>query len=86
MSNPYASRIVAIAGLIILCFTAYYFVMLFRDMATGGRPSEPTDYISDFRRLRDEGKLDDEEFKRLTGSATEEPDFKESTDQSNTET
>jgi len=60
---PGAPLILWITALIIGIWVAYYFGKLFRDMALGGS-SDPTSYISDFERLREEGKLDDEEYSR----------------------
>ena len=59
-----ARWLVALTGLIICICVAYYIVKLFRDMALGSG-SDPTSYITDFQKLRDEGKLDDEEYARL---------------------
>ena len=61
---PEVRWIVALAGLVICLFVAYYFLRLFRDMALG-KTEDPTSYISEFQRLRDEGKVDDEEYGRL---------------------
>ena len=60
-----ARWIVAIAGLVVCVATAYYIAKLFRDMALG-KTESPSSYISDFQRLREEGKLDDEEYEQLT--------------------
>jgi len=69
---PGANWIIGIAGLIISILVAYYFVKLFRDMAMGGgTPEEPTDILNEFRRLRDQGTLDDEEFERLANATRE---------------
>lgn len=89
MEIPEARWIVVLSGLVICVAVAYYVVKLFRDMATG-KSDEPSNYISDFQRLRDEGKLDEEEFSRLAnlipkeipkeikeGPVTESPDFEE---------
>ena len=67
MQIPEAKWIVVLTGLVICVATAYYVVKLFRDMALG-KHSEPSSYIGDFQKLRDEGKLDDEEYARLTKS------------------
>jgi hypothetical protein len=67
MEIPEARWIVALAGLVICAATAYYVVKLFRDMAIGHR-EDPASYITEFQRLRDEGKLDDEEYSRLAKS------------------
>ena len=60
MEIPEAKWIVLIAGLAIVVCSGFYIVKLFRDMALGGS-SDPTSYITDFQKLRDEGKLNDEE-------------------------
>ncbi|MFT5302331.1 MAG: hypothetical protein ACI87E_003788 [Mariniblastus sp.] len=59
-----ARWIVAITGLIVCVAVAYYVAKLFRDMALGNK-DRPTNYISDFQRLREEGKLNDDEYSRL---------------------
>ena len=67
MEIPEAKWVVLVAGLAICICAGYYVVRLFRDMAMGSR-SAPTDYITDFQKLRDEGKLNDEEYSRLQKS------------------
>lgn len=67
MEIPEARWIVLITGLVVCVCVGYYIVKLFRDMALGGN-SDPTSYITDFQKLRDEGKLDDEEYARLKQS------------------
>jgi hypothetical protein len=67
MEIPEARWIVILSGLVIFVAVSYYVVKLFRDMATG-KSSEPSDYISEFQKFRDEGKLDEEEFSRLAKS------------------
>jgi len=64
MEIPEARWIVAITGLVIGLAIAYYFVKLFRDMALG-KVEDPTSYITEFQKLRNEGKLDNEEYSRL---------------------
>ena len=84
-----ARWIVAIAGLVICVAAGFYVVRLFRDMALG-KTDEPSSYISEFQKLRDEGKLDDEEYSKLAkaipkvvpnnvgkNGTDEVPDFKE---------
>ncbi len=73
MEIPEARWIIAIAGLVIVSIIAYYIVKLFRDMALGAA-REPVSYISDFQRLRDEGKVDDEEYARLTRAIPKDDD------------
>ena len=67
MEIPEARWIVILSGLVICFAVAFFVVKMFRDMATG-KTVEPSSYISDFQRLRDEGKLDDEEYSRLAKS------------------
>ena len=67
MEIPEARWILALAGLIICVATAYYVIKLFRDMAMGHR-EDPTNYMTEFQKMRDEGKLDDEEYSRLARS------------------
>jgi hypothetical protein len=62
-----ARWIVVLSGLVICVAIAYYVVKLFRDMALGVSV-DPSSYISDFQRLRDQGKLDDEEYAKLAKS------------------
>lgn len=67
MQIPEARWIAIVAGLVILVAIAYFVLKSLREMAIGGEAS-PTDFISDFQKLRDEGKLDDDEFSRLAHS------------------
>ena len=67
MEIPEAKWVVLVAGLAICICAGFYVVKLFRDMAMGNR-SDPTSYITDFQKLRDEGKLNDEEYSRLKQS------------------
>lgn len=55
---------IAFIGLVVCLIIAYYFIVLFRNMAIG-ESTHPTDYITEFQRLRDEGELNDEEYTRL---------------------
>ena len=56
--------IVMIAGLVVCVCVAFYFAKLFRDMALG-KSEDPTSFITEFQKLREEGKLDEEEYSRL---------------------
>ena len=56
--------IVIIAGLVACLSVAFYFAKLFRDMALG-KSEDPTSFITEFQRLREEGKLNDEEYAKL---------------------
>ena len=72
MQIPEARWIAIIAGLIILVAIAYYVLKFLREMAIGGE-ANPTDFIGEFQKLRDEGKLDDDEFSRLAHSIPTDP-------------
>ncbi|MFK7768337.1 MAG: hypothetical protein AB8B55_14030 [Mariniblastus sp.] len=76
MQIPEARWIVAVAGLVIVASVGFYLVKLFRDMALGKAP-DPSSYITEFQRLRDEGKVDEEEYAKLTQSIPKnmDPDF-----------
>ena len=64
MEIPEARWIIWITLLVIFVLVGSYVAMYFRGQAKG-ISHESTDYLSDFRKLKDEGKLDDEEFGRL---------------------
>jgi len=53
--------------LVVLVVVAYYVINLLRNLALGGAPANQFDYLGEFRRMRDEGHLDSEEYKKLTG-------------------
>jgi len=57
--------IIGLAGLAILICVGYYCVKIFRDMIFGGISQDPSAFLTDFQKMRDEGKLDDEEFSQL---------------------
>jgi len=66
-----ARWILAAAGLAVLLLVGFYVFKLVRDMALGNTsfgPAESTDFLTDFQKLRDQGKLNDEEYKRLKQS------------------
>lgn len=67
MEIPEARWIVAFAGLVVCVCVAYYFVKFFRDMALGSN-EDPTSFISNFQKMRDEGMLEEDEYKRLKQS------------------
>ena len=71
MEIPGARWIVAGFGLITCILIAVYVVKAFRDMALGNSQST-TSYLEEFQRLRDEGKLDKEEYDRLKKSIPQE--------------
>lgn len=62
-----ASVVVGIVGVLILGWIGYYIVMLLRNMAIG-ESSEPIDLLTEFRELKQSGKLSEEEFKRVQAS------------------
>lgn len=64
MEIPGARWIVAGFGLITCILIAVYVVKAFRDMALGNNADTPS-YLEEFQRLRDEGKLNSEEYDRL---------------------
>ncbi len=65
MKMDEARWVVAIFGLVTCVLISYYFVKLFRDMATGGRDSESVSHLADFQRLHSEGKLAPYEYDQL---------------------
>ena len=67
MEIPEAKWIVLVAGLAICVCAGFYIVKLFRDMAMGSG-TNPVSHITDFQKLRDEGKLNDEEYAALKQS------------------
>ena len=64
MEIPEARWIIWLTLLVILILVGTYVAMYFRGQAMG-IVKEKSDYLSDFRKLKDEGKLDEEEFGRL---------------------
>jgi len=52
--------------LIVLVLTAYYVVQAFRNMAIGGSAGTE-DHLGKFRRMRDEGMIAPEEYKKVAG-------------------
>ena len=66
-----ARWIMATAGLAVLLVVGFYVFKLVRDMALGNSsfgPAESADFLTDFQKLRDEGKLNEEEYARLKKS------------------
>ena len=58
-------------GLLVLLLVGYYLFKLVRDMALGNTSfgsAESADFLTDFQKLRDEGKVNDEEYKRVKQS------------------
>ena len=62
-----ARWIVAAFGLITCVLVAFYFVKLFRDMAMGASTDLEVG-LTDFERLRREGKLNEEEYQKVKES------------------
>jgi hypothetical protein len=66
-----ARWIMAAAGLLVVLLVGFYLFKLVRDMALGNTSfgsAESTDFLTEFQKLRDEGKVNDEEYKRLKQS------------------
>ena len=66
-----AQWIAAAAGLLVVLLVGFYLFKLVRDMALGNTSfgsAESTDFLTEFQKLRDEGKVNDEEYKRLKQS------------------
>jgi len=65
MAVPGANWVVAIFLLLSLLLVAIYVAKSFRDLATGRNEIDTSSHFADFEKLRSEGKLDEEEYKRL---------------------
>jgi len=52
--------------LIVLVLIAYYVVQAFRNLAIGGTPASD-DHLGTFRKMRDEGMIAPEEYKKVAG-------------------
>ena len=66
-----ARWLAAAAGLLVVLLVGFYLFKMVRDMALGNTSfgsAESTDFLTEFQKLRDEGKVDDEEYKRLKQS------------------
>ena len=63
---PGATWIIYPSLLIVLILFAYYVLQAFRNLAIGGSPASE-DYLGKFRKMRDEGALEPEEYKKLAG-------------------
>ena len=71
MAIQEARWLLAAVGLLILLLVGFYVFKLVRDIALGNAsfgPAESTDFLTEFQKLRDEGKVNDEEYKRLKQS------------------
>jgi len=66
MAIPGAPWIIWTSVLVSLVLIAVYVVGLFRNLAIGEGDADENDHLSEFRKLRDQGLIDDEEYKRLT--------------------
>lgn len=65
MEVPGARWIIWGSSLAALLFVTFYVLQLIRNLAIGGSRNSH-DYLGEFRKMRNEGKLDDSEYKRLT--------------------
>lgn len=66
LTIPGATWIIYPSGLIVLILIAYYVLQLFRNLAIGGSSSS-ADHIGSFRKMRDKGMIEPEEYKKLAG-------------------
>ncbi len=67
MSIQGARWIIYPALLAVLVLFAYYALTLVRNLAVGQSRAGEFDYLGEFRRMRDEGHLDQSEYKTLAG-------------------
>jgi hypothetical protein len=74
--------IILVAVMVSLILVVLYVVLHFRGAAFG-EAAVSSNHLDDFRRLREEGKLDDEEFKKVKSKIIQPPreevDFREDT-------
>ena len=63
---PGATWIIYPSHLFVLILTAYYVLQAIRNLALGGSVATD-DHLGTFRKMRDEGVLDSEEYKKLAG-------------------
>jgi len=66
MTIPGARWIIYPCILLVLVLVAYYIAQLFRNLAIGGGNSTD-DHLGSFRKMRDEGMIAPEEYKKLAG-------------------
>ena len=66
VSIPGATWIIYPSLLIVLILIAYYVLHAIRNLAIGGSVATD-DHLGSFRKMRDEGMLDSEEYKKLAG-------------------
>ena len=65
MQIPEARFIVVGTLLLLAIMVGVYVAFFFRNLALGGNEGESADLLTDFRQMRDEGQLDENEFSRL---------------------
>ena len=75
MEIPEARWIVWGTLLLFVLMIAVYVSFFFRDLALGNDQNESADLLTDFRRMREDGQLDETEYSRLKSQL---PDFKNS--------
>ena len=73
MQIPEARWIVWGTLLLFVLMIAVYVSFFFRDLAIGNEKSDTTNLLTDFRKMREEGQLDENEYSRLKSRI---PDFK----------
>lgn len=78
MQIPEARWIVLGTLLLFVLMIAIYVSFLFRDMALGKSDEGSTEILSDFRRMRDDGYLEEEEYTKLKSQM---PEFKQAESQ-----
>lgn len=66
MTIPGARWIIYPSILLVLVLVAYYVLQLVRNLAIGGAPASD-DYLGSFRKMRDEGMIEPDEYKKLAG-------------------
>ena len=72
MDIPEARWILWITLLVVFVLVAVYVAKMFRDMAIGGSGGNNATMLSDFEQLRNEGKLDDDEYQKLKTTIREQ--------------
>jgi hypothetical protein len=68
---PEARLVVAVAGLAILVTVGLYVVLRVRGVAMEEMP-DALEHLSEFRRMRDEGAIAEEEYQRLKQTVAEQ--------------
>lgn len=64
LQSTQAQAIIWIAVLFVLCAIGAYVVIRFRDRSGGGRIT-PSELLTDFRELKDEGDISRKEFQKI---------------------